>query len=290
VQLQHISDYFGEGNRMQVLFHFLLNNRLFVSLAAQDAAPLARYLREGGMTEDKGTWVNFIRTHDELDLDQTTDEEREAVFAAFAPEGRMRIYGRGIRRRLPPMLKGDQRRIRMAYSLLFALPGVPLILYGEEIGMGEDLDLEGRTSVRLPMQWNGQPGAGFSKADPDTFITPVLSDGPFGYKKVNVAAQAQDTHSLLQFFRRLIAVRRQWPAIGDEVFEAIDAGNPAVLALCYQAHGDKLYALHNVSDKQVEIKMPEAAEGEVIFGQDSERQLLPAYGYRWIHVKGDTHG
>ena len=153
-----------------------------------------------------------MRNHDELTLDKLSDDERQEVFAAFGPEQDMQLYGRGLRRRLPPMLDGDQRRIRMVYSLLFSLPGTPVLFYGEEIGMGENLDIEGRMRVRSPMQWSDEPNAGFSTAPAPGDALPAGHRRPgSGPSAVNVAAQRRDPESLLNWFERLIRRRRESP-------------------------------------------------------------------------------
>ena len=155
---------------------------------------------------------HFVRNHDELTLDKLTEAERQEVFAAFGPDQDMQLYGRGLRRRLPPMLDGDQRRIRMVYSLLFSLPGTPVLFYGEEIGMGENLEIEGRYAVRAPMQWSAEPDGGFSTADPSTLSRP-LAEGAFGPEHVNVGDQRRDPDSLLSFFRLLVDSYRACPEL-----------------------------------------------------------------------------
>lgn len=169
--------YFGDGDKMHMLFNFLLNQYMFLALARKQAAPLIEGLKLLPDSPHIGQWVNFVRHHDELTLDRLTKDKQEEIFAAFAPDENMQIYGHGIRRRLPPMLGGDRRRLELVYSLLFSLPGTPLLRYGEEIGMGDDLSLEGRTSVRTPMQWSSEPNGGFSTAQQDALPQPVISQG-----------------------------------------------------------------------------------------------------------------
>ena len=158
---------------------------------AESAAPLAEALEALPPIPDGCQWAHFVRNHDELTLDKLSDAEREEVFAAFGPEPEQQMYGRGLRRRLPSMLGGDQERMRMVYSLMFSLPGTPVLFYGEEIGMAENPAIEGRYAVRAPMQWSSEPHGGFTEADAAP-VRPPVPDGPFGFPRVNVAAQRRD--------------------------------------------------------------------------------------------------
>ncbi|HET9225160.1 MAG TPA: alpha-amylase family protein, partial [Thermoanaerobaculia bacterium] len=164
VEREKMAQYFGEGVRLHMLFGFLVNQHYFLALARQQAEPLIRGLKMPPPLPPTGQWANFVRNHDELDLGRLTPEEREEIARQFAPDPGMWLYERGIRRRLPPMLDGDRRRIELAYSLMFSLPGTPVLRYGEEIGMGDDLSLPERESVRTPMQWSREPNGGFSTA------------------------------------------------------------------------------------------------------------------------------
>ena len=165
VEARHILKYFGdEGERFHMLFNFIVNQELFLAIHRQDPTPLVKAFKRLPDLPPNCQWANFVRNHDELTLDKLTEKERDELFDAFAPEQSMRIYGRGIRRRMPPMLDGDRRRVEMVYSLLFTLPGTPILRYGEEIGMGDDQQLKGREAVRTPMQWTGGTNGGFSTA------------------------------------------------------------------------------------------------------------------------------
>ena len=177
-------------------FDFIGMQNMYLALARQDAAPLIKALQQRPTTDRRNQWATFVRNHDELTLDKLTEDERQEVFAAFGPEPEMQVYGRGLVRRLPPMLDGDPRRIRMVYSLLFALPGTPVLFYGEEIGMGENLAAEGRLAVRTPMQWSAAKNGGFSTAAPSRLSGPVVT-GSFGPEFVNVVDQLNDPESLL---------------------------------------------------------------------------------------------
>ena len=185
----YFGDLGGSANRLHMLFDFMLNGRLMLALARRHPEPVIEALRDTPALPPAAQWATFLRNHDEIDLSKLTAEQRDEVFAAFGPEEHMRIYGRGIRRRLAPMLGNDRRRIELAYALQFSLRGTPVLRYGEEIGMGEDLSLPGRQSIRTPMQWSHQPNAGFSPADPDKLVQPVIDSGDFGYERVNVTAQ-----------------------------------------------------------------------------------------------------
>ncbi len=227
-------------------FDFIGMQNLYLSLAREDARPLARALKRRPRVAEESQWATFVRNHDELTLDKLSDAEREEVFAAFGPEPEMQLYGRGLRRRLPPMLDGDPRRVRMVYSLLFSLPGTPVLFYGEEIGMGENLDIPGRLAVRTPMQWTAQRNGGFSRARPSRLRRP-LTQGPFGPEHVNVADQRNDEESLHTFMSILIHRYRESPELGWAKFQVLDQPHRNVLAHeC--AHDDRrLVAVHNLA-------------------------------------------
>ena len=188
---------------------------MYLALARGDATPLRDALAALPAIPEDCQWANFVRNHDELTLDKLSEDERAEVFAAFGPEEELQLYGRGLRRRLPTMVGGDERRIRMLYSLAFALPGTPVLFYGEEIGMAENLEIPGRYSVRAPMQWSGDRHGGFSTAeDADALCRPVVAAEGWGPERVNVAAQRRDPGSLLNWMERLIRRRRECPELG----------------------------------------------------------------------------
>jgi maltose alpha-D-glucosyltransferase / alpha-amylase len=303
VELEQILEYFGDGDKMHMLFNFTLNQQLFLSLARENVKPLVKGLKEQPQPPETGQWVNFVRNHDELSLDKLSDRERREIFEAFAPDPDMQLYERGVRRRLPPMLDGDAQRLALAYSLLFTLPGTPVLRYGEEIGMGDDLSLEERESVRTPMQWADEANAGFSTAHPEALQQPVIADGPFSYQEVNVARQRRDPGSLLNRIERMIRYRREAPEFGWGEWRLIETSDPSVLAMRYEWEGRVVIAAHNLNRKACRIKLKLDEPGEVHLidllgddvvevGDDSYEMKIEGYGYRWIRihtVNSDQH-
>jgi maltose alpha-D-glucosyltransferase/alpha-amylase len=288
--------FFGDedGDEMHMLFNFLVNQKLFLSLVRQQAAPLAEALRALPPIPQTNQWANFVKNHDELTLDKLSDAEREEVFAALAPAEDMRIYGRGIRRRVPPMLAGDRRRLELVYSLLFALPGTPVLLYGEELGMGDDPGVEGRGSVRIAMQWDGGAGCGFTAVRPRV---PLLEGGDFGCRRVNVGDQRRDPGSLLNWAERLVRRRKETPELGWGAFRVVPAGDPAVLALRRDWRGQVVLTVHNFADRPVKADLDldagdaRARPAELLADQAYEGLDVPAdgvpldgYGYRWFRL------
>lgn len=285
---------FGADERMHMIFDFPLNQAIYLALARGSAAPVAEALDSRPPAGDTlyPQWADFLRNHDELSLDKLTEAEREEVFAAFGPDEDMRIYDRGIRRRLAPMLEGDEARLAMLHSLLFALPGTPVMWYGDEIGMGEDLSLEERNSVRTPMQWSAERNGGFSVADGD-LARPAVRDGPLGYLERNVARQRDESDSLLSKIQRMIRARRSCTEIGWGDWRVLDTGSDAVLGLISKWQGGAVVTLHNFSDTDVEIALDEPEEGVLApllchdggsAGECDDSTALGPYGYRWFRV------
>jgi maltose alpha-D-glucosyltransferase / alpha-amylase len=293
-QNQH---YFGKhGDRLQMMFNFHVNQHLFYALAAVDTRSLVKALDDTREVPETAQWALHLRNHDELDLGNLTPQQREQVFKAFGPESHMQLYHRGIRRRLAPMLAGDRRRIELANSLLFTLPGTPVLRYGDEIGMGDDLSLPERYCARTPMQWSSEPQGGFTKAGEP--VLPVISGGEYGYQHVNVARQRRDPGSLLNWFERIIRMRKEIPEIGWGEFTVIDVGDPAVLAMRYDWQESSVLFLHNLADISHEIffkahSRPEKGAHLVdLLGHDHSHAaedgrhciLLDSYGYRWFRL------
>ncbi len=212
----------GDGLNMQ--FDFIGMQNIFLSLARGDARPIAKALKQRPRLDVTSQWANFLRNHDELTLDKLSDDERQEVFDAFGPDKDMQLYGRGLRRRLPSMLGGDEQRMKMAYSLAFSLPGTPVLFYGEEIGMAENLDIPGRLAVRTPMQWTGDGNGGFSKASKRRLCRP-LPEGVYGPQRVNAADQRHDHKSFWWFMRNLIYTYRSQPETGWSTAEVLKQAN-----------------------------------------------------------------
>jgi maltose alpha-D-glucosyltransferase/alpha-amylase len=296
VSPDRVSEYFGNGTRMHMIFNFILNQKLFLALARQEADPLEDGLRASPDLPNAAQWANFLRNHDELTLDKLSDDEREEVFEAFAPEENMQIFGRGIRRRLAPMMGGDERRLRMAYSLMFSLPGTPVLRYGEEIGMGDNLSLEGRKSVRTAMQWSTEHNGGFSNADPEDLARPVIKDGLYGYERRNVADQRRDPDSRLNWMERLIRVRKEHHEFGWGDWSILETEHPALFAHACQYEDNTVITVHNLTDEAATVRLdlsgfPDGHLADILADHQYEplegeayQVDLDPYGYRWFHL------
>ncbi|MBA9005820.1 alpha-amylase family protein [Thermomonospora cellulosilytica] len=269
----------ADGEELTMCFDFVGMQKMYLALARRDARPLAEALTARPTPPKDGHWATFVRNHDELTLDQLSDAERQEVFEAFGPEPGMRLYGRGLRRRLPPTLGGDLERLKMVYSLLFSLPGTPVLFYGEEIGMGEDPEAEGRQAVRTPMQWRPGRGAGFSEAEPSRFPARVVQ-GRYGPDHVSVAAQRRDPGSLLSWIRMLIERYRENPELAWGDFTVLDTGSESVLAHRCTYEGGTVVALHNFSADAVEV-------GLVLDGFDSSWSLTDLLGEGTTEIAPD---
>ena len=294
-------EYFGNaGERLQMMFNFQVNQHVFLALATGDTTGLAQSLRDTYDRPPTAQWGNFLRNHDELDLGRLSEDEREQVFAAFAPEKDMQLYERGIRRRLAPMLHGDRRRLEMAYSLMLSLPGTPVIRYGDEIGMGDDLSLPERLATRTPMQWSAEPQGGFTRNPKPS--NPVISRGVYGYQQVNVADQRRDANSLLNWMERMIRFRKETPEIGWGEFEILQTTRRDVLALRYTWRGGSVLTVHNFAADPIDVAFRSGSKDrpdEVLINilsndhsqtaQDGQHHvMMEPYGYRWFRV--EDHG
>jgi maltose alpha-D-glucosyltransferase/alpha-amylase len=282
-----------DGDELHMVLDFLGNQALYLSLARRDAEPLARALRDFPAIPDSAALGRFVRNHDELTLDKLSKSERQEVFDRFGPDEGMQLYGRGLRRRLPTMLGGDERALRMAYSLAFSLPGAPVLFYGEEIGLGENLEIEGRLSVRSPMQWSAEPHGGFSTVADAARLRRPLPGGAWGPERVNVTAQRRDPDSLLNWFERLIRRRRECPEVGFGTLSVLDTGARNVLAHRCDWDGSTVVAVHELGGEATEVTLP-VEDGEALvdlFGDDE--LALPAtlalgpYGAHWFRVRRD---
>ncbi|HEY8944746.1 MAG TPA: alpha-amylase family protein [Polyangiaceae bacterium] len=289
--------YFGEdGDRMHMIFNFPVNQSLFYALATADIEPLVGALEATRSKPPSAQWGMFLRNHDELDLGRLSRQQREEVFAAFAPEENMQLYGRGIRRRLATMLNGDRRRLELAYSLLLSLPGTPVLRYGDELGMGDNLSLKERNSARTPMQWSTEPHAGFTHARKS--VLPVISGGPYGYEKVNADTQRRDPQSLLNWTERMLRMRKETPEFGWGDFRVLPVKKPGILALRYDWRNNSVLAVHNLRDEAIEIEIRvEDEHGRILrnllTGDHSEsdrrgrhRIVMEPFGYHWYRMGG----
>ncbi|MBC7259703.1 MAG: maltose alpha-D-glucosyltransferase [Chloroflexi bacterium] len=239
--------YMGDGDEFHMNFHFPLMPRIFIALAREDREPIESILARTPPIPKLCQWATFLRCHDELTLEMVTEEERQFLWDFYAPEPRMRL-NLGIRRRLAPLLGNDRRRIELAYSLLFTLPGSPVLYYGDEIGMGDNIWLEDRTGLRTPMQWSAAANAGFSTAAPTRLYCPVIDDDIYGYRTVNVEAQMARADSLLNRLREMIRVRKAHPVFGRGDLRFLQTGNPAVLAYLRRLpEREEALVLHNLS-------------------------------------------
>ena len=292
-------EYFGDtGERLPMMFNFQLNQHTFYTLATGDTEPLKKALIATKPRPASAQWGVFLRNHDELDLGRLTPQAREAVFAAFAPEPDMQLYGRGIRRRLAPMLSGDRRRLELAYSMMLTLPGTPVIRYGDEIGMGDDLRRPDRESMRTPMQWSGEPQGGFTQhARPPV---PVISGGPYGFERINVANQRRDPDSFLNWTERMIRMRREMPEIAWGDFDVLRTSRNDVLAMRYDWRNNSVVCLHNFGPQACTVRFRSGCQGAgddrlINLLSDDHSQgkgdgrhavVLEPYGYRWYRAGG----
>jgi maltose alpha-D-glucosyltransferase/alpha-amylase len=293
-------EYFGElGDRLQLMLNFPVNQRLFYALATGDIKPLVKALEDTYRRPQAAQWVNFLRSHDELDLGRLTDPQRARVFDAFGPHKTDQLYNRGIRRRLAAMLDNDRRKIELAMSLLFTLPGTPMLQYGDEIGIGDDLSLPERMCARTPMQWSADKHGGFTTAARP--LRPVVSDPVFGYERVNVEAQRRDPQSLLNWIERAIRMRKECPEVSWGDWKILHARAPEVLVMRYIWDSHALVIVHNFSDKPQAIQLDADVVGDqmmvnLLTQEDSRandrgqhRIELDAYHYRWFRVGGMGH-
>jgi maltose alpha-D-glucosyltransferase/alpha-amylase len=293
-------EYFGaEGDRLQMMLNFAVNQRVFYALATADVRPLVQALRDTYRRPAIAQWVNFLRSHDELDLGRLTEAQRQRVFDAFAPDPTMQLYERGIRRRMANIVNNDRARLELAYSLLFTLPGTPMLQYGDEIGLGDNLALPERECARTPMQWTSQRNGGFTRARRP--VRPLVSDPIYGYKRVNVEAQRRDPNSFLNWMERKIRMRRECPEISWGDWRIIDTTEPGVLIMRYDWDHHALIAMHNFSAEPRAPRLSARDAGDrrlvdLLARNDSRADEhgthvvpLPPYGYRWYRPGGIDH-
>ncbi len=293
---EDVRPYFGDGDEFHMGFHFPVMPRLFMALRRGDAEPLDWILSRTPALPANCQWCTFLRNHDELTLEMVTEAERQWMWREYAPEPRMRL-NLGIRRRLAPLLDNDRRKLELAATLLFALPGSPVLYYGDEIGMGDNIWLPDRNGVRTPMQWEPAPAAGFSAADPAAFYAPVIADDAFRPARVNVADQQAAPDSLLSFHRALIARRKAHPALSRGSCRwRLDAGR-AVFTLMRAHAGEDIRAVHNLTDRPQTVALDgadwPAGVPHLVWESrtagaprlDARTLTLPAYGFAWLAWK-----
>nr|WP_202894344.1 alpha-amylase family protein [Kribbella italica] len=291
-------EFFGDedGDELTMCFDFIGMQKMYLSLARQDPAELVKALRERPAPPEEAQWGTFVRNHDELTLDKLTDDERAEVFAAFGPDKDMQLYDRGLRRRLPPMLDNDPARLRMVYSLLFSLPGTPVLFYGEEIGMGENLAMEGRNAVRTPMQWTDSVNGGFSTADAADLAGQVVT-GDLSPEHVNVVAQRRDPDSLLNWIKLLIQRYRETPELSWGDCTVLEHESATVLAHRSEYEGGCVVTAHNFASDSATVTLAVAGSGVGVravdllqpgtteVAEDGTVQLeLEPHGSRWLRV------
>jgi maltose alpha-D-glucosyltransferase/alpha-amylase len=286
-------DYFGQGDECHMAFHFPLMPRMYMALAREDRFPITDIMRQTPQIPETCQWAIFLRNHDELTLEMVTDSERDYLWEDIRVDRRARL-NLGIRRRLTPLLERDRRRIELMNCLLLSMPGTPVIYYGDEIGMGDNIHLGDRDGVRTPMQWTPDRNGGFSRADPAALVLPTLMDPLYGYETVNVEAQLRDRHSLLHWMRRMLAIRRRHPAFGRGTLRFLYPKNRKVLAFLREHDGEIILCVASVSraPEAVELDLSELAgrvpvelSGGSLFppiGQLTYLLTLPPYGFYWF--------
>jgi maltose alpha-D-glucosyltransferase/alpha-amylase len=285
--------YFGDGDECNMAFHFPLMPRIYMAIAQEDRFPISDILRQTPKIPDNCQWAVFLRNHDELTLEMVTDKERDYLWEAYAADRRARL-NLGIRRRLAPLVQRDRRRIELMNGLLLSMPGTPVIYYGDEIGMGDNIHLGDRDGVRTPMQWSPDRNGGFSRADPASLVLPPIMDPIYGFQAVNVEAQTADPHSMLNWMRRMLAVRRQTSVFGRGEFKLLAPGNRKVLAYLRTLGDDVVLCVNNLSRtaQAVELDLAQFAGRVPVdmiggsafppIGQLTYLLTLPAYGFYWF--------
>jgi maltose alpha-D-glucosyltransferase / alpha-amylase len=277
-----VVQYFGDGDECHMCFHFPVMPRLFMSVRREEATPMYEILAQTPLIPANCQWGLFLRNHDELTLEMVTDEERDYMYSEYAKDPRMKL-NLGIRRRLAPLLDNGRDEIELMHAILFSLPGSPVLYYGDEIAMGDNVYLGDRDGVRTPMQWTGDRNGGFSRADFAQLYAPPLMDPVYGYQAVNVEAQLRTPTSLLRWLRRFISIRKEHPVFGFGTFEPLEPSNPRIFAHVRRFEDDVMLCVHNLarSAQAVELDLSEF-EGRApveIFG----RSRFPAIG-RWPYL------
>ncbi len=288
--------YFGDGDECHMAFHFPLMPRMFMALRQEERHPIVEIMNQTPEIPENCQWAIFLRNHDELTLEMVTDEERDYMYAQYAADPQMRLNV-GIRRRLAPLMENSRPRIELMNSLLFSMPGTPIIYYGDEIGMGDNVYLGDRNGVRTPMQWSSDRNAGFSRADPARLYFPVIMDPVYGYEAINVEAQERSPFSLLHWMKRMIALRKQHPVFGRGTIEFIRTDNRKVLTYVRRYENDMVLCVANLSRTVQPVEMPLAQFagltpvemlGQTEFPRIGEQPYfltLAPYGFYWFQLQ-----
>jgi len=296
-----VRPYFGDGDECHMAFHFPLMPRIFMALRREDAEPIVDILRRTPPLPEGCQWGLFLRNHDELTLEMVSDDEREYMVLAYAQDPRARL-NLGIRRRLAPLVDNGRRRIELLNSLLFSLPGTPILYYGDEIGMGDDVRRADRDGVRTPMQWSSGPNAGFSTALPQALYAQPIVDPVYGYAAVNVEAQLSDPSSLLQWMRNLIRLRKQFKVFGRGTLEFVPVSNRKVLAYVRRFGEDTLLCVANLSRHTQPAELDLSAFAGAIplemlgyttfppIGRGPYFLSLGGYGFTWFELRAAPPG
>ena len=287
--------YFGDGDECQMAFHFPLMPRLFMALHQEDRFPIHDIMAQTPAIPGNCQWCVFLRNHDELTLEMVTDEERDYMYRAYAQDRHARI-NLGIRHRLAPLLRNDRRRIELMNALLFSLPGTPVLYYGDEIGMGDNIYLGDRDGVRTPMQWSADRNAGFSRANPQRLYLPVNIDPEYHYETVNVEAQHDNPSSLLWWMKRLIALRKRYKAFGRGSFKLLRPDNAKVLTFIREYQDERILVVANLSRfvqfVQIDLKEFAGIVPEEMFGRSPFPRIgelpylltLGPHGFMWFSI------
>ena len=296
---EDVREYFGDGDECHMAFHFPVMPRMFMAMRREDALPMVEILEQTPPIPDGSQWGLFLRNHDELTLEMVTDEERDYMYVEYAKDPRMKL-NLGIRRRLATLLDNGRDEIQLMHAILFSLPGSPVLYYGDEIGMGDNIWLGDRDGVRTPMQWTPDRNAGFSRCDPARLYLPVLMDPIYGFQALNVEAQEKSTGSLLHWTRRMIEIRKRHPVFALGTYDELGSSNPSVLAYVRETEqestggADRILCVNNLSrfPQPVELDLrrfsgstPIECMGGVTFpriGELTYLLTLPGHGFYWF--------
>lgn len=296
---EDVREYFGEGDECHMAFHFPLMPRIFMAVAQEDRHPIIEILEQTPEIPENCQWAVFLRNHDELTLEMVTDRERDYMYFAYASDPRARL-NLGIRRRLAPLMEGSRAKIELMYSLLLSMPGSPIIYYGDEIGMGDNIYLGDRNGVRTPMQWSPDRNAGFSRADPQRLYLPPIMDPLYGYEAINVEAQCRSSSSLLNWMRCLIVTRKAYKAFGRGTFKFLHPGNRKILAYLREYQDEYLLCVANLANSAQPVELNLAAyKGRVpveLLGRTTFPAIgelpyllsLPSYSFYWFLLATDV--